>query len=160
MTLMELQRPINSPVLNLWDVRITHGTLVRQTVDQPAIQRWRSSAYRDPTAAHPLVDHRSPDGGPARWSGQPLENCQTIVATGPTVEPSWFQQCYDPIVKPPYDGGWRVWNYGQQWTNTPRSREVARWCTPPGQTAVRPTSSGSVGLTSGIGLVTADGLAL
>ncbi|PLW16466.1 hypothetical protein PCANC_18561 [Puccinia coronata f. sp. avenae] len=32
-------------------------------------------------------------------------------------------------------------------------------CTPPGQTAVRPTSSGSVGLTSGIGLVTADGLA-
>ena len=56
---------------------------MRRTVDPPAIQRWRSSAYRDPTAAHPLVD-----GPPLsiRWSNQMVR-----PTVGKTVGPSWQQ---------------------------------------------------------------------
>ncbi|PLW05806.1 hypothetical protein PCASD_25653 [Puccinia coronata f. sp. avenae] len=74
---------------------------VRLTVEQPVIQWWRVGAYRDTTAAHPPVVHRSPDGGPTRRSGLLLETCRTIGATVPTVEPGSFQRSYDPTVKPP-----------------------------------------------------------
>ncbi|PLW09518.1 hypothetical protein PCASD_24843 [Puccinia coronata f. sp. avenae] len=101
---------------------------VRLTVEQPVIQWWRFGAYRDPTAAHPLVVHHSPDGGPTRRSGLALETCRTIVATVPTVEQGLFQRSCDPTVKPPL----RWWGggveYGQRWSNPPQSREVAQWC--------------------------------
>ncbi|PLW16059.1 hypothetical protein PCANC_15369 [Puccinia coronata f. sp. avenae] len=68
----------------------------------PAVnQRWRFGAYPDPTAGRPLVNHRSPDGGPTKQSGPPLEICRNIVATVPTVEPGSFQRSCDPTVKPP-----------------------------------------------------------
>jgi hypothetical protein len=84
---------------------------VRLTVEQSVIQWWRVGAYRDPTVAHPLVVHRSPDGGPTRWSGLPLETCWTIGATVPMVEPGSFKRSCDPTVKPLlrwWGGG--VWN--------------------------------------------------
>ncbi|PLW48544.1 hypothetical protein PCANC_12202 [Puccinia coronata f. sp. avenae] len=69
---------------------------------QPSVnQRWRFGAYPDPTAGRPLVNHRSPDGGPTKQSGPPLEICRNIVATVPTVEPGSFQRSCDPTVKPP-----------------------------------------------------------
>jgi hypothetical protein len=101
---------------------------VRLTVEQPVIQWWRVGAYRDTTAAHPLVVHRSPDGGPTRRSGLPFETCLTIGATVPTVEPGSFQRSCDPTVKPPLRWWGGRMKYAQRWSNSPRSREVARWC--------------------------------
>ncbi|PLW25066.1 hypothetical protein PCASD_25549, partial [Puccinia coronata f. sp. avenae] len=91
-------------------------------------QRWRFGAYPDPTAGRPLVNHRSPDGGPTKQSGPPLEICRNIVATVPTVEPGSFQRSCDPTVKPPL----RRWEGGvenpHQLTNLNQSKNVARWC--------------------------------
>ncbi|PLW18518.1 hypothetical protein PCASD_23789 [Puccinia coronata f. sp. avenae] len=65
---------------------------------------WKNSCQKKKKTASPPLIQRSTlwlDGGPTKQSGPPLEICQNIVATVPTVEPGLFQRSCDPTVKPP-----------------------------------------------------------